>query len=244
MNQKALTLIVVVFCLFNATCNTKPSDELAKESFVQLVSKESNGHIQSYGFHKTNGVASEVMGQKMYTYEYSDQLRFNSSCYMEDEVAISIPVTNFNCREKPSGSAMHSTKFFKGALANISGDLSFIKKENGWELLQNQIKSWEVFNNYSPLVGHWILSESKVGHYFVVKSISVNEKEFIITNENDDRVIYSYSNRDKFSGIYDFSCCDEPGGTNVNHFSVRHSEDGKQLIFTVSGAGNAIFIRQ
>ena len=132
--QKELLLIIFVLNIFFISCSTSP-EAIAKKTYNDMVSKDSQGKLKLIDFEKTNGVKGSFFGKEIYELEYKATIDFVESCW-KDEGPTS---ANFQVKEKePKGwdAWNHLYKYFdKGSKMTYNGKIALEKTDNGWRPL-------------------------------------------------------------------------------------------------------------
>lgn len=234
--QNLFILLTFSFVTLLIGCNTKPSDSLAFESFKNAVNDESNGALalvdEKYDFAKTNGYTQELAGQQTYVYEFGARLHAQKGFYKDENALMGGPFTNFRCAEQGS-SFMNPIKFYKEARIGVQGQLTFVKKERGWELTEYKIKKNEIESNPNPLYGSWKLKQCPSDFMCCIDNIDVNSEVIVFYGNNlaiDKLVRYKWNGGESFSGIYEFSLGEN--GWRA-HFNAKLSDDGQNLVISV-----------
>ena len=132
---------IVASILVSAGCSSRPSDDNGKQAIQERINKESQGRIRLNEFRKTNGVAGELAGMKVYKMEFEARIEFTSVCKWLTGGPL---ITSIGFATTPAIVGGNSLGQFledtvnagqivaQGQEVIISGEIHFVKKENGW----------------------------------------------------------------------------------------------------------------
>lgn len=124
------------------SCSEKenlPTEALAKQNVAEVVMRESKDKVELLEFSKTNALKEKMFDAEYYTVEFDGKVAYKQDGYslanehykrkkgfllVEDEKPILSAYSEYRGRFK---------EVKKGQKRNIKGEISFIKKEDGWE---------------------------------------------------------------------------------------------------------------
>ena len=206
MQQFKNALSSILLCAILFSCKSVPTDSLGEESLKEIISNESGGKITVQTFSKTNGIKREVMGASIYSMEFTSQIRFEETCWKTWEL-ISSMFTNFkviddNAKHDWTFNSSIKKKFYKDALIDIQGEISFEKTENGWRKTNYKITKANIISNpksgFDKFRGKWrngdwgLVILEQDGKYWVVEKYYGSEPldyglaTYIVKYENEE----------------------------------------------------------
>ena len=110
-------------------CSSKPSETEARQPIEQKIQKNSKGLIKLISFKKTNAIASEINGVKLYEMEWIANIELTCDCYWLPE-----QFQAYTDTDVPLLSMVVFKKGQKGERFNVAGKTLFEKTENGWRI--------------------------------------------------------------------------------------------------------------
>jgi len=115
-----------------------PSESDGRAALEQKVQQQSKGLIRLVSFRKTDGVARETMGMKLYDLMYSAEIELTDDCFWGDGGRIGWQGGFF--AERPTGGMSQIVEYAKsgkrGHREHVSATLGFQRTENGWSLIR------------------------------------------------------------------------------------------------------------
>lgn len=248
MKENKWTWAIAALMLVLASCNTKPSDDTAREAFAEMVKNESDGKLtltDNRDFAKLNSFEKVVDGQATYVYEFGARLVANGVCYKEQNTFMSQgPFPDFRLHPKPVGYAPNHVKVYSNARVGCTGELYFVKKDNGWSLNGYSIKHSEIESNPNPLEGVWKLTESPVNIISGITQILVQDGRFAIYSDSWVGTQTFKLVGDELSGTYNFplgesgraarfrGTVDDNGTRLILSIDIPSSAEKSNLVFT------------
>lgn len=158
-------LICMVFTL--ASCmSPDPGSTQGENALKENISQESKIPVTISNFTKTNGIKREVMGQPIYTMEFSTQIRIGQKSGFTGEYAILkniIPIEKFGEYYSIYWHDLKKTILYEGALIGYDGEITFEKTEKGWRSTNIKLNNFKLLSNPSPLdkfIGIWYIEKN------------------------------------------------------------------------------------
>jgi len=115
-----------------------PSESDGRAVLEQKIQQQSKGLIRLVSFRKTDGVARETMGMKLYDLMYSAEIELTNDCYWGDGGRLGWQGGFF--AERPTGGISQMVEYSKsgkkGQREQVSATLGFERTENGWSLVR------------------------------------------------------------------------------------------------------------
>lgn len=160
--MKYIATLSLVAAMLLAGCNNRPSVGTAKEEFSKLIDKESGGVVSLQSFEKTNGAKQNILGQDAYSISFEGTVRFGRNGYLSSDFAGMDKFSMVGSRPSELY-MMPSTEYFAGAEGRITGDLTFVPTENGWELQGYKLREDSILKNPNPIFGLWKAKSASPG---------------------------------------------------------------------------------
>lgn len=146
-------LICMVFTL--ASCmSPDPGSTQGENALKENISQESKIPVTISNFTKTNGIKREVMGQPIYTMEFSTQIRIGQKSGFTGESAILkniIPIEKFGEYYSIYWHDLKKTILYEGALIGYDGEITFEKTEKGWRSTNIKLYNFNLLSNEIPI---------------------------------------------------------------------------------------------
>ena len=152
-------------------CSGPPSANEGRQAIEDRIKRDSGGRIRLVQFQKTNGQLAEVMGVKVYSFEFETEIEFLEACkwnirtfagaIMDDELSF----RTTKSPDKPLNELAQftelatnpGTEVSKGQRFKLVGAIRFEKKEKGWWVDGVKVTS------ITPLTGSGNSSASQTG---------------------------------------------------------------------------------
>lgn len=118
-----------------AGCSGPPSESDGRNALEEKIRANSNGLIRLASFQKTNGIAQEIEGMKLYEMEYTADIEFLEDCVWSGTYRGEARLFY----AEPRGQRKWFGAFepaSKGQHQRLTGRFSFQKAEKGWRLSQ------------------------------------------------------------------------------------------------------------
>lgn len=146
-------LICMVFTL--ASCmSPDPGNTQGENVLKEKISQESKIPMTISNFTKTNGIKREVMGQPIYTMEFSTQIKIGqksgflgNSAFLEEF----LPMEQFKSYYSIYYAKYEKTIIYEGALIGYDGEITFEKTEKGWRSTDINLKNFKLLSNEIPI---------------------------------------------------------------------------------------------
>jgi hypothetical protein len=116
-----------------------------------MLTKESKVPLSVSDFTKTNGIMRELNGQKIYTMEFTTNMKVEKKCWHVggfDYLASFSPMEAFD--QNMSIYYTNKTFFNKGAIISMKGQITFEETDNGWRMLKNNVNDFNILSNSDP----------------------------------------------------------------------------------------------
>jgi hypothetical protein len=132
-----LSLTIAMVGFISACASTPSADEAQKLVEAQLTNRGWGSFARLSKFEKTNGVSKQASGADMYEMDYAAELTFTTTCFGEYDGRFS--AINRGVPDLPRASTFNvfakgpATQYSSGETLAFTGQLTFVKKENGWE---------------------------------------------------------------------------------------------------------------
>jgi len=192
-------LICMVFTL--TSCMTPdPVNSQGENVLKEKISQESKIPMIISSFTKTNGIKREVMGQPIYTMEFSTQIKIGQkSGFIGDNAFLKdiTPIDKFGGYYSIYWADLKKTILFEGALLSYDGEITFEKTEKGWRSKDCKLGHFNIVSNPNPLdiiIGSWIIEDSGFnGAIAILKKDDKNGNTYFEITDNMVDVIDNYT---------------------------------------------------
>lgn len=194
MKSMYQNLSLICFCVLFYSCsfNSEPDISLGKDAVKNLISKQSKIQMTLSNFTKSNGIKREIMGQAVYTMEFTGQIRVEQKCWQRGLGHLLIDFDFLETLPQYNNAyyvGMSKTIFYKGALLNCVGKINFEKTEQGWRETDCTISSLDVISNEEPIPTEFT-AIGTIESLDFYKEISVG---ILIATSDDAKIQVSYS---------------------------------------------------
>lgn len=135
--MKTINLLTVgLLILLLTSCNSKPNIDIEKERIKNRIESESNGLIQLVSFEMTGENETEFFEKPAISFTYKCTIKFNDTCWREGDWS-SFHVS----KEEPLYVDLMNfpSKFNAGEETVFEGEALYVKKESGWEYVNNKL---------------------------------------------------------------------------------------------------------
>jgi hypothetical protein len=145
--KKKLTISVLSSFFFLISCNSNPSESTAETDSKEVTKEKYKNNIELIEFEKTNAVEKDetmIGGSKKYITEFNGKIKFLKDAYCDKRYSVGDELYQYDF-EKPESTYSHFGKDYekplikinKGEIKEVKGEISYTKKEKGWEVLKN-----------------------------------------------------------------------------------------------------------
>ncbi len=134
--------LFALFVLFTfstiQSCSNTPNESRAKKDLTKMINEQSKGKISLVDFKKINGFKNTILGQEVYTIQYSYTILFNDQGWKlgnelsgyfgnfivyDEEPNVGFDILNRKAKH-----------FEKGEKYDLQGVFVYAKTDNGWEI--------------------------------------------------------------------------------------------------------------
>ena len=141
--MKHLLFIPLFISLFVSCGDGKPSENEAKKEAEELVNKVSEGNVVLTEFKKVDAEENNMYGKQLYNIDFEGKITYKKDGFVYKYAYKGLSVSENNIliiRDEPSEYSKDSfVKVKKGEIREVSGRISYKKKESGWNLEKGNI---------------------------------------------------------------------------------------------------------
>ena len=135
--MKHLLFIPLFISLFVSCGDGKPSENEAKKEAEELVNKVSEGNVVLTEFKKIDAEEKNVFGSHLYGIDFEGKITYKKDGFVYKYAYKGLSIDENNIliiRDEPSEYSKNSfVEVKKGEVREVSGRITYKKKENGWK---------------------------------------------------------------------------------------------------------------
>ena len=135
--MKYLLFIPLFILLFVSCGDGKPSESEAQKEAEELVNKVSEGNVVLTEFKKVDAEEKNVFGAHLYGIDFEGKITYKKDGFVYKYAYKGLSIDENNIliiRDEPSEYSKNSfVEVKKGEVREVSGRITYKKKENGWK---------------------------------------------------------------------------------------------------------------
>jgi len=198
-NEKSIVLICVLFTI-SSFIFAQPEKNQGENVLKVQISRDSKIQLTIKNFTKTNGIMREVLGQPIYTMEFTAKIQIDQKCgtlrgfYLKDFM----PFEEFeNYINNIYYAKSNKTIFYPAACINYDGEVTFEKTERGWRSTDCKLTGYKIISNDLPLSEYTAVGTIKnfklVDGVIFLYMLSTKSQEVIIEINDPDQIEFNGS---------------------------------------------------